>query len=212
MDQEKKDFIFRDSHTQITLENLIAPDPDLRENALEELESLEGFKEQPLMVYLLATRLLDPDLEIRFHAVQILGKLLDFDPPAGGLPDKSLKTLTEFTTQLEKEQLIKLLEVSVGYLAAEESIVNILKLCSYAGKALGGIVNDRKLPVEVRQQAIYFCGEVGFLSTETAIRNLIQRIGKEKARPGLIPTRRKHLDEKRLLPFAVAALTKLEES
>jgi hypothetical protein len=137
---------------------------------------------------------------------------MNFDAPSEALPEKSLKLLTGFTTQLDQSQLVKLLEVSVGYLAAEKVIGNILKLCSYAGKALGGIVNDRKLPVEIRQQAIFYCGEVGFLNSALAIKNLIQRIQKNKARAGLIPSRKKHLDEEHLLPFAVAALGKLEGS
>jgi hypothetical protein len=137
---------------------------------------------------------------------------VDFDPPAEGLPDRSFRTLTAFTTHLDQEQLIKLLEVAVRYLAAEEAIVNIMKLCSYAGKALGGIVNDRKLPVEIREQALYFCGEVGYLNTKISIRNLIQRIEKDRTRAGLMTPRKKHLDEERLFPFAVTALGKLEGS
>ncbi len=203
---------FGDSQVWEILERLIAPDPALREIALEEIGGLDGFQEQPLLIYLLATRLLDPNLEIRFHAVQTLGPLVDFEPPGEGLPERSLQVLTGFTTQMDKDQLVKLLEVSVAYLAAEEAIINLLKLCSFAGKALGGIVNDRKLPVEIRQQAIFYCGEVGFLSTSRVIKNLIQRIQKDNAKPGLIRTRRKHHNEEQLLPYAVAALGKLEGS
>ena len=193
-----------------TLEDLIDPDPELREKGLEDLESLDGFEEHPLMVYILATRLSDPELEIRFHAVQLLGKLVDHELTGDILPEPSFRILTNFTTEMDKSQLIKLLEVSAAYLAAESALTNILKLCSYAGKALGGIVNDRKLPVEIRQQAIYFCGEVGFLNTVDVIRNLIQRIEKNRANPGQSATRKKHLDEESLAPYAVTALAKLE--
>ena len=200
------------SQAWINLENLIATDPNLREKGLEDLESLEGFQDHPLMIYILATRLVDPELEIRFHAVQLLGKLLNYDQPEQALPEQSFRTLIEYTTQLDKGQLIKILEVSAAYLSAEEAITSILKLCSYAGKVLGGIVNDRKLPVEIRQQAIHYCGEVGFLNTGTVIRNLIQRIEKNRARPGLTTSRKKHLDEESLIPYAVTALGKLEGS
>ena len=49
--------------------------------------------------------------------------------------------------------------ISGQYLSAEESLIEIFKLCSYAGNVLGGIVNDRKIPLGIRQKAIYFCGE-----------------------------------------------------
>ncbi|RLD00977.1 MAG: hypothetical protein DRI46_05850 [Chloroflexi bacterium] len=73
-------------------------------------------------------------------------------------------------------------------------------------------MNDRKLPVEIRQQALYFCGEVGYLNTAISIRNLIQRIEKNRARSGLITPRKRQLDEERLFPYAVTALGKLEGS
>jgi hypothetical protein len=192
-----------------TLENLISSDPDLREKGLEELGNLEGFQEHPLVIYTLATRILDPDLEIRFHAVKILGKLLEMDDGEGGLPERSFKTVVEFTTHINQDQLIKLLEVSTKYLSAEGALVSILKLCSYAGKALGGIVNDRTLPVEIRQQAIHFCGEIGFLSSAAGIRNLIQRVEKNKQKAGKLISRKKHLDEESLIPYAITALGKL---
>lgn len=194
------------------LENLVSPDPDQRESALEALEIQGDFLEQPLTIYLLATRIIDPDLHIRFHAVRMLGRLLDMSQPEAGLPERSFKAVTAFTTQMDRGQLIRLLEVSAGFLAAEEAVARILTLCSYAGNDLGGIVNDRKLPVEIRQQALFYCGEIGFLTAATAIRNLIQRIEKGRKRPGPTASRRKHLDEESLFSFAAAALSKLEGS
>lgn len=209
---QRLDLFSESKHTERILENLISPDPYLRDKGLEELDSMEGFQDHPIMVYMLSTRILDPDLEVRFHAIQILGKLLQENLSMERMPEKSFLTVTEFTTQLEKQQLIKLLEVAEAYLAAEGAITSILKLCSYAGKGLGGIVNDRRLPVEIRQQAIHFCGEVGFLTTVTVIQNLIQRVEKNRSKPGLIKSRKKHLDEESLFPYAVTALGKLEGS
>ncbi len=198
--------------TWAVLEALIDPDPVNREKALADLAAIEGFQDQTLPLYLLTTRILDPDLEIRYHAIRILGDVIGGDIPGGDLSESSLRILTDFTTHLDKSQLVKMLEVAARYLAAEDAIVNVLKLCSYAGNALDGIVNDRKLPVEIRQQAINFCGEVGFLSTTTAIRNLIRRIEKDRERTGQVLRRKKHLDEEKLFPYAVTALAKLESS
>ena len=115
-----------------------------------------------------------------------------------------------FFLQFDQAQLIKLLEVSVMYLSSEEALIQIFRLCSYAGKALSGIVNDRSLPAEIRQQAIHYCGEVGFLSSITGIRNLINRVEKNRLKAGPLISRKKHLDEESLIPYAVTALGKLE--
>ena len=194
------------------LENIISPDPTLRDRGLEDLERLDGFQEDPLILYTLATRILDPDLEIRFHAVQLLGKALGHETADSDLTGQSLRSVVEFVLQFDRAQLIRLLEVSVNYLSAEEALIRIFKLCSYAGKALGGIVNDRTLPVEIRQQAIHFCGEVGYLSSITGIRNLIQRVEKNRSKAGPLVSRKKHLDEESLIPFAFTALGKLDGS
>ena len=192
------------------MEGLIDPDPNHRQAALEDIQSLERFQDQPLIIYLLTTRLMDPDLAIRFQAVKLVGSLLPEGPSQKAISKQSWGILTAFTTQIDQSQLVKLLEVSVAYLAAEDAIIGILRLCSYAGKVLGGIVNDRKLPVEIRQHAIYYAGEVGFISAAAAIRALIQRLRKAKSKPGLITVRRRTLEEETLLPFAEAALGKLE--
>jgi hypothetical protein len=213
MDPKKNtEALLPDPKTWVVLESLIDPDPGTREQALADLARVEGFQDQPVLMYLLTTRVLDPDLEVRYYAIQILGEVLGSAVPGGDLSVRSLKTLTDFTTRLDKSQLVMILEVADRYLAAEESIIRILKLCSYAGNVLDGIVNDRKLPVEIRQQAISFCGDVGFLSTATAIRNLIQRIERERDRTGQVLRRKKYLDEEKLFPYAVTALAKLESS
>lgn len=209
---KNSDILLQDPEIWAVLEALIDPDPAKREKALADLAAVEGFQDHPLLLYLLMTRILDPDLEIRYDAIRIVGGILGSDIPGGDLSDSSFRILTDFTTRLEKSQLVKILEVADRYLAAEEAIVNLLKLCSYAGNTLDGIVNDRKLPVEIRQQAINFCGEVGFLSTATAIRNLILRIEKDRERTGQVLRRKKHLDEEKLFPYAVTALAKLESS
>ena len=209
LDQRTK-FLSENSQAWLILEKMISPDPYLRDKGLEDLYSLQDFQNHPLIVYVLVTRILDPDLEIRLHAIQMLGKMLGSNSPGEELPENSFRTVTEFTSQMDKGGLIKLLEIGVAYIAAEEAIITILKLCSFAGKDLGGIVNDRRLPVEIRQQAIHFSGEVGFLNTVSAIRNLIQRIEKNRAKSGLFKTRKKYLDEETLYPYALAALAKLD--
>ncbi len=172
--------------------------------------AVEDFHLDPVLVYLLATRLTDPELEVRFQVIKLLGSLLDFKNEEQVLQGRALECLVGYLAAFEKSQYVKMLEVSEAYLAAEEPLAAILRICSYAGKPLGGIVNDRKLPVRVRQQAIFFCGEIGFLSAASALRNLISRVDKDRHKQGNHADRQDRKDLEALYNHAVSALGKLE--
>ncbi len=192
------------------LESLIAPDANLRVQALEDLQAMDNYQEDLLAVFLLATRLSDPDLEIRLQAVKMVGGLLAGDGTRPVLAERQLECLAEHLAGFGKEQYLRLLEVAVAYQSAEEPVGKILKVCSYAGKALSGILNDRKLPVEIRRQAIFYCGEGGFLSTTVALKNLIQRLEKDRPSSQASARAKTRVEQEALYLTAVSALTKLE--
>ncbi len=193
-----------------TTEGLFSPDPNIRESSLDNLKEIDGFYRSPLIASLLVSRISEPDLEIRFHLIQFLGSLVDFDSSGQHFTNQALVFAKNALDQMGKIQLIRLLEVSDCYLTAERAIRNILKLSSYAGVGLSGIVNDRKLPVSLRQQAVFFCGEIGYLSSRTTLQNFVQRVDKSRTRPGGGHERKKSRDEEFLYPFVISALEKLK--
>lgn len=186
---------------------LIALDPDQRDQAIDRISTVEGFNDSPLVAYILISRLAEPKIEIRFHLVQLIGGLLDFEAPGPHFSDQALLFVHHELAQMTRYHYKNLLEVSSRYLSSEDAVKNILKLCSYAGDVMGGIVNDRKEPIPIRQQAVIICGELGFLESRTALQNLVRRI--EKASKSSA-SRKSRNDEEQLLTFAVAALSKLE--
>ena len=193
----------------LAAEKLVSPRAVEREEALDFLVEKGVPAKSPLIAYLLATRISDPDLEVRCHMVKALGDALTGEHQREQLSDNVLKQLQGFLAHLNKEQIIDLLEVSGQYLSAEESLIEIFKLCSYAGNVLSGIVNDRKIPLGIRQKATYFCGEAGFLETITSLQVLVMRIEKRNQVLRKFPLRKKSKDENQLYPYAVAALEKL---
>jgi len=193
-----------------TAEGLLSPDINIRDSSLDSLKEIDGFYHSPLVASLLVSRISEPDLELRFHLIQLLGSLVDFDSLDQHLTDQALVYAKDALDQMDKSQLIRLLEVSDSYLTAERAIRNILKLSSYAGVGLSGIVNDRKLPVSVRQQAVFYCGEVGYLNSRPTLQNLVQRVDKSRTRPGGGHERKKSRDEEILYPFVISALEKLK--
>ncbi len=191
-------------------EGLLSPDINIRDSSLDRLIVIEGYYKSPLIASLLVSRISEPDLETRFHVVQLLGNLVDFDSSGPCFTDQALVYAQDGLDQIGKDQLIKLLEVSEKYLTSGKAISAILKMISYAGNSLSGIVNDRKQQVILRQQAIFYCGEVGFLSTKPTLQNLIQRVEKARNRSGDVSERQKARDEEFLYPFAISALEKLK--
>lgn len=202
-------FVF-DQRLWETAEGLLSPDPNIRERSLDKLKEIEGYYQSPLIASLLVSRISEPDLEIRFHLIQFLGSLVDFDSPGQHLTNQALVYAKDALDKMEKTQLIRILEVSDRYLTAERALVNILKLSSYAGVGLSGIVNDRKLPVSLRQQAVFFCGEIGYLSSRTTLQNFVLRVDKSRNRPGGGHESKKSRDEEFLYPFVISALDKLK--
>ncbi len=192
-------------------EGLVSPNSFEREKALDYLFDRGTLKKSPLIAYILATRLSDPDLEVRFHIVKALGSVLAGDEDGEKMSDPVLRQLQNYLANLNTEQILDLLEVSEQYLSAEESLIGIFRLASYAGNRLSGIVNDRKKPLGIRQKAIYFCGEIGFLEASTTLKVLISKIEKRNQMLRRSPIRKKTLDENQLYPYAVAALEKLSE-
>jgi len=193
-----------------TAEGLVSPDPNTRESSLDNLKEIDDFHRSPLIAFLLVSRISEPDLEIRFHLIQLLGSLVDFGSSDQHFSDQALVFAKDALDQMERIQLIRMLEVSDRYLTAERAIRNILKLSSYAGVVLNGIVNDRKLPVSLRQQAVFYCGAVGYLSSKTTLQNFVQRVDKSRTRPGGGHERKKSRDEEFLYPFVISALEKLK--
>ena len=61
------------------LEKLTSPDLLERRDALDCLIVLDAPRLSPLVTYLVATRIFDPDLELRYKVVDVLGKILS--PP-----------------------------------------------------------------------------------------------------------------------------------
>ena len=191
-------------------EGLLSPDPNIRERSLDNLKEIDNYYRSPLIGSLLVSRISEPDLEIRFRNIQMLGGLVDYDSQGQHFDDRTLVFAKYALDQMDKVQLINLLEVSDSYLTAEKPIKCILKLSSYAGVGLSGIVNDRKLPVSLRQQAIFFCGEVGYLSSKPTLQNLVKRVDKSRSRPGAGSERKKSKEEDFLYPFVISALEKLK--
>ena len=190
-------------------ENLVSPRVVKREAALDYLMKGDYGRKSPLIAYLIATRISDPDLEFRFHVIQAIGKILSPDSEGNLAAEAVISHLHLVIAYLNKGQILDILAVADQYILAESGIVEILKISSYAGSILSDIVNDQKVPVSIRQQAIYYCGEVGFLDTIHTLEGLQRRVDKRKLNEDGTHKQKRAQIEALLYPFALAALDKL---
>ena len=190
-------------------ENLVSPRVVKREAALDYLMKGDYGRKSPLIAYLIATRISDPDLEFRFHVIQAIGKILSPDSDGNLTAEVIVSHLHLVVAYLNKGQILDILAVADQYILAEKGIVEIFKLSSYAGSILSDIVNDQKIPVSIRQQAIYYCGEVGFLDTIPTLEGLKSRVDKRKLNEDGTHKQKRARAEAFLYPFALAALDKL---
>jgi len=193
-------------------EKLTSPDVIERRDALDRLIVLDAPRLSPLVAYLVATRIFDPDLELRYKAIAVLGKILN-PRETGKLAAPSVRThLKEYCSQMGNRGFIKLLEVAEAFPEAESNVASLFNLCSQSGETLVKIMGDRKMLFELRRQAVIFIGRVGFLeaipSLEKFGSRLEARVNGQKSMPFAPPSAS---DENSLLPVVQATLALLKE-
>jgi hypothetical protein len=191
-------------------ENLTSPDPILRMEAIERLIEMDAARLSPLIAYILATRVVEPDIDIRFKVVKALGELVS--PPSGAMrtPGVVWNHIKAHLSMMRRREVYSLLQVAEEYPSSISNVAYLLNMCSYASNALGDILLDRKAPLPIRRQAINFVGRVGFLDAIPALERLSSRLESrlegQTAMPFAPP---KGSDETSLLPAVQATLTLL---
>ena len=193
-------------------ERLASPQAAERDEAVAQLVELDAPRLSPLIAYLLATRLDDQNIEVRFHVVQALGDILFPDKEGKVTPEKVRLYLLSYLSHMRQRQVFALLQVSAHYLAAEEHVASLLNACSYASVALGDIINDRKTSVSMRLQAIHFAELVGFIDIIPALERLVNRLEarSEKQERMSFLSSESASDEVSLLKASQAALAHLQ--
>jgi hypothetical protein len=195
------------------VEGLTSSELLTRREALDRLIVLDAPRLSPLVAYVLATRIFEPDLELRCRVVTTLGKVLSPSDTGKITPDAVRSHLKVYCYQMEHRGVFQLLEVAEDYPEAESSVAAILNLCSQSGIFLVDIMIDRKVTLPLRRQAINFIGRVGFLDAIPALERLEERLetrlNGQKAMPFAPPT--SYEDENSLLPVIQTTLTLLRE-
>jgi len=193
-------------------EDLVSPHIENRRLALEQLETIGAARFSPLIAYLLATRVSDPDLRIRSQVIRMLGDLLSVDRQGHVAMEPIRQVLAAFFKQMRTRNVFDLLQTAEYQPEIDIHVARLMNLCSYAGKHLVEIITDRKLPLTIRIQAARFIGIVGYLDAEQALERLSVRLETRlKGQQAMPFTRQVDVDEVALLPHLHNALMLLRQ-
>ena len=157
-------------------EALASPELTTRKAGMAQLCELGAARFSPLLAYLIATRLIEPDIELRLMIIQELVKV--FQPDSDGLlaPEKVRSTLEGYMCQMRTRQVFALLEVVERDPEIAVSVVRLFNECAYAGNHLIEIVLNRNIPVKYRRLGIYFLGVIGYVTALPALERLAGRL------------------------------------
>ncbi len=158
------------------IEGLTRPEASRRRIALDELSALGAARFSSLVVYVLATRLTDPDIETRARVVEILGRVIVPDEQGNPTPDVVLYHLNTYLSQMRTRQVYALLQVLEHKPELTPEVGRLLNACPYAGNHLADILVSKKTPLPIRRQAVRVIGEVGFLDALPALERMHTRI------------------------------------
>lgn len=157
-------------------EALTSPDLETRYAGLKQLVEQDAVRHQPLVAYLLVSRLAEPDIALR---AQIVDALADVVIPNGhGEPAQqpSFPVLAAHLMEMRTRQIYALLQVADFDKSIEPKVVGLLDYCSFAGGHLADILSNRSIPLALRKQAAYFIGRIGYLDALPALERMAARL------------------------------------
>lgn len=192
-------------------QGLADPSLEIRRSSLSKLEKLEVVRLSPLVAYLVASRLSEPDDNLRQEIVRVVGSVLLPDNLGRSAPEEVRACLTFYFSTIGREIVENLIRVVVLEPELRPSITRILNLCPNGGRLLMDILTDRRHTVETRRQAAELIGLVGFIECRSGLERLLARLqAKQKGQHGMSFAKPESLDESALLPVLQTTLTLLQ--
>jgi hypothetical protein len=191
-------------------EDLANSDVKIRLEALTTLSNMNAPRLSPLVTYLIATRLADPDLEMRYQVAMVLGDLFTPDEDGRTVDEKVRQYLSTYLSQMRTRLVFSLLQVAEKYPNADSNIARLFNACPYAGEHLVEIFNDRTIVQNIRKKAIYFVGLVGYLDGIPALERLETRLETRlNGQQTMSFAQSSSVEEEELLPIVRQALSSL---
>ncbi len=193
------------SATWAAAEALASPDLEIRIKGVDRLVETNALRQSALVAYLFATRITEPDIQLRSRIVTALANVFNLNANGNEVRPNILESLAHFLSAMRTRQIFALLQVAAFDPLAEPMVATLLGYCSFAGGHLADIAANRQNSISIRKQAVYFIGRMGFMDAESALARMAIRLEARLNGRGIDDER----DEASLLPLIQQALKSL---
>lgn len=183
-------------------EALIGIDLKQRRAGMDRLVEMGSIQNTPLIAYLAATRIVEADVPLRSRIVAALADAIRPDKGERIRSEEVSQLISTYLNQMRTREIYSLLQLAAVIPSSKEDIITLLSFAPRAGKHLGDILLERKMPLEIRMKAVEFIGRIGYCEAlpmvERLMARLEPRINGQKGLPQLAGELKDEID---LAPF-----------
>lgn len=195
------------------LESLVSPEAKDRRDGFESLIAMDAHRRSTVGVVALASKLREPDLNLRADIVLALGETLRTEAADPRPPDRVRAWLRHALSEMRRREVYALLQVAVRSGRHFEAVFKLLNACSYSGLTLVQILTDRNADVRIRAAAAEAIGALGFWDAAPTLENLIDRlINRHEGQLAMAFAPRQDAEADTLLPVLRQAYQELQEA
>lgn len=198
-------------------EMFVSPHVEERRRGFAILFGSETVRRSFLTVQLLASRVDEPDIQLRAQIVQALADYFEVRGAEYRYPAEVRALAASQLRKYERPQLLALLELHgiarAGQVRlAPEALTRLLERVPNASAQLVRLASDRTLALKLRREAIEIIGRVGYTDARQALEGLETRIsGRRAGQLAMTFAPTDHADEQQLLPVLRNTLQVLNE-
>ncbi len=194
-------------------EDLISSEIELRRCAVEQLAQMGVLSSSVLVVYVMATRLEEPDVPLRTRVIRLLGELLLPEGSEAKATAPVRQQLIAYLSQARTRTIYCMLQAAAYDSRLEGYLAQMLNACPYAGSHLTDILGNNKNPLPVRKEAAHYIGVVGYLDAISALERIASRLETRLSGQAALPFAAKSQpsdSEEELLPYIYSSLLLLK--
>ena len=157
-------------------EALTSQEALVRQHGIDVILELGAQRVSPLVAYMIACCIHDPDIYIRRRVIYILADLNKNLPGSKQIPESIRITVNNYLRKMSEEAIYGLLEVTVMDPLIDSSIYSIFISCPSGGKYLANIISEWDHPLAIRQKAIQLVGKVGYMEAYPTLQRMLDRL------------------------------------